>query len=394
VNKYKRAKGEANGNTNASAGVPFPPAEVRTEPGSPGSLTIVLDGDWRHRNGTREAKRIEGSLKGESSARTLRFATDRLGPWDTGLVLFVKRITETAGSLGAQLDMEGLPGGLRQILAIAASGRQQGAAGRTESGGGIRNSLDRFRASAISALSFVGEVSLSFVRLVTGKSRLRTPDLLLVMQDAGISAVPIVSLISLLVGLIFAFVGAIQLKLFGAQIYVADLVGIAMARAMGAVMTGIIMAGRTGASFAAQIGTMQGNEEIDALRTTGISPIDFLVLPRVLGLALMMPLLTLYADFMGFLGGLIVGVSLLGFDASQYYHETRIAVSLTNVWIGLFMGFVFGILVGLAGCLRGMECGRSAMAVGVATTSAVVTSIVSIIVATAIITVLLNILGL
>jgi phospholipid/cholesterol/gamma-HCH transport system permease protein len=166
-----------------------------------------------------------------------------------------------------------------------------------------------------------------------------------------------------------------------------------MVRAMGAIMTGIIIAGRTGAAFAASIGTMQVNEEIDALQTTGVSPMDFLVLPRVLALSLMMPLLTVYADLMGILGGMVVGVFGLDLSAMEYYQETKKAVGLTNVWIGLFSGFVYGVLVAMAGCMRGMRCGRSASAVGDATTSAVVTSIVSIVVATAVITVLCNVLG-
>ena len=146
------------------------------------------------------------------------------------------------------------------------------------------------------------------------------------------------------------------------------------------------MAGRTGASFAAQLGTMQVNEEIDALRTLGISPMEFLVLPRMLALMLMMPLLCLYADFMGILGGFIVGVGMLNLGVTEYYHQTASAVTLTYLWIGLFHSTVFGVLVALSGCLRGMQCGRSASEVGYATTSAVVTGIVSIIVATAIIT--------
>jgi phospholipid/cholesterol/gamma-HCH transport system permease protein len=162
---------------------------------------------------------------------------------------------------------------------------------------------------------------------------------------------------------------------------------------MGAVMTGIIMAGRTGAAFAAQLGTMETNEEIDALKTLGISPMEFLVLPRMLALMVMMPLLCLYADLMGVLGGLIVSVALLDVGVMQYYNQTVGAVKLIYVWIGLFHGAVFGVLVALSGCLRGMECGRSASAVGEATTSAVVTGIVAIIVATAIITVLCNVLG-
>ncbi len=188
--------------------------------------------------------------------------------------------------------------------------------------------------------------------------------------------------------------GAIQLKAFGAQIYVADLVGIAMVRVMGAVMAGIIMAGRTGASYAAQLGTMQVNEEIDALQTLGISPMEFLVLPRMLALILMMPLLCVYADVMGILGGLIVGVTMLDLSPTIYLNETRASFQLTNLWIGLFYSAVFGVIIALAGCLRGIQCGRSASAVGEATTSAVVTSIVTIVVATAIITVICSVLGL
>ena len=194
-------------------------------------------------------------------------------------------------------------------------------------------------------------------------------------------------------GLILAFIGAIQLQLFGAQIYVADLVGIAMVRLMAAIMTGIVMAGRTGGAFAAQLGTMQVNQEIDALRTLGISPMGFLGLPRMLALALMMPLLALYANIMGILGGLVVAVSILDISFIEYYNETVKAVGMWNLWIGLFSSTVFGVIVALAGCMRGMQCGRSASAVGEAATSAVVTAIVGIIVATAVITLATDVLG-
>jgi phospholipid/cholesterol/gamma-HCH transport system permease protein len=195
-----------------------------------------------------------------------------------------------------------------------------------------------------------------------------------------------VSLISLLFGLILAFVGAVQLLMFGAQIYVASLVGIAMVRVMGAIITGIIMAGRTGSAFAAQLGTMQVNEEVDALKTLGISPMEFLVLPRMFALALMMPLLCIYADIVGILGGAIVGIGMLDIGFMEYYLQTKAWVSLNDLFIGIFHGFVFGILVALNGCLQGIKCGRSASAVGTATTAAVVNSIISIVVATAIIT--------
>jgi len=242
-------------------------------------------------------------------------------------------------------------------------------------------------------LTFLGEVTVAFGRLITGRARFPNDVFFATLKATGVDALPIVSLISLLIGLILAFVGAVQLSMFGAQIYVASLVAIAMVRVMGAVMAGIIMAGRTGAAFSAEIGTMQVNEEIDALQTMGISPMEYLVLPRMLALVIMMPLLCIYADLMGVLGGFIVGVGMLDLTVTEYYHETVRALSLVDFWVGLFQGAVFGVIIALAGCLRGMQCGRSASAVGTATTSAVVTSIVAIVVATAIITVVCNVLG-
>jgi phospholipid/cholesterol/gamma-HCH transport system permease protein len=242
-------------------------------------------------------------------------------------------------------------------------------------------------------LEFLGESILSFMRLLRGKARFRPSDLSDTVLACGASALPIVTLISFLIGLILAFVGAVQLELFGAQIYVADLVTIAMAREMGAVMTGIIMAGRTGAAFAAQLGTMQVNEEIDALSTFGLSPMDFLVLPRMLALIVMMPLLVIYADIAGILGGTFVGITMLDLSATEYARETLNSTSLLDFAIGIVKGAVFGVLIAISGCLRGLQCGRSASAVGLAATSAVVTGIVLIIVTDGIFAVLTNALG-
>ena len=166
-----------------------------------------------------------------------------------------------------------------------------------------------------------------------------------------------------------------------------------MVREMGAMMTGIIMAGRTGAAFAAQLGTMQVNEEIDALKTLGISPMEFLVVPRMLALVLMMPLLTLYSNLMGMLGGFFVGISMLDITPTQYFIQTQGAVDLTNISLGVIKSIVYGIMIALAGCLRGIQCGRSASAVGAATTSAVVTSIVLIVVSCGVFAVISSALG-
>jgi phospholipid/cholesterol/gamma-HCH transport system permease protein len=234
---------------------------------------------------------------------------------------------------------------------------------------------------------------LSLGRLVRGRARFRRVDLFLIVQACSAEALPIVTLISVLVGMILAFVGAVQLSRFGAQIYVADLVAIAMVREMGCIMTGIIMAGRTGSGFAAQIGTMKVTQEIDALATLGIPPIDFIVMPRVVALSLMMPLLTVYANILGIIGGAVVSVGMLDVTLSQYVNESNAAVTLTSYATGIGKSVVFGVLVALSGCLRGMQSGKSSSAVGDAATSAVVTGIVLIIVADGLFAVAFNALG-
>ena len=381
--------------------------KMTSEPKGPGAelrsnrqgdaLVLTLSGDWKLSRDLPPVSRVEEGLKGAPSPARVTFDTKGMSEFDSGLLLFLTNVTNVCSRMKIGMEKDGLPPGVQRLLALATAVPERKGARRE---GKRAPFLTRVGDAAIGwwrslgiTLEFLGEVTVSFGRMFRGKARFRLPDLWLVMQECGAQALPIVSLISLLVGLILAFVGAIQLKMFGAQIYVAALVGIAMVRAMGAIMAGIIMAGRTGASFAAQIGTMQVNEEIDALKTAGIPPMDFLVLPRVLALTIMMPLLTLYADLMGILGGLIVGVMGLDLGVMEYYNMSKETVNLTNIGIGIFSGFTFGILIAMAGCLRGMQCGRSASAVGDATRSAVVTGIVSIIVATANITVVCSILG-
>jgi phospholipid/cholesterol/gamma-HCH transport system permease protein len=232
------------------------------------------------------------------------------------------------------------------------------------------------------------------MRFVVGRARFRWRDVLEVVIDAGPGSLGIVSVIAMLVGMILAFIGAVQLRRFGAGIYVADLVGLSMAREMAAVMTGIVIAGKTGAAFAARIGTMQAQEEVDALVTLGLSPMDFLVLPRVIGLALMMPLLYLYSCAVGLAGGMLISTTVLDLSAIEFWHQTQYALKLTQFGIGLSKSLVFGILVAVAGCMRGIQCGRSAAAVGEATTSAVVTSILYIIITDAVFAVMLEVYGL
>jgi phospholipid/cholesterol/gamma-HCH transport system permease protein len=214
------------------------------------------------------------------------------------------------------------------------------------------------------------------------------------MQNCGAMALPIVSLISFLVGVTLAYIGAIVLRQYGGDIYVADLVGLSMVREMGALMTGVVLAGRTGAAYAATLGNMRANEEIDAFETFGIPAIDFLVLPRLLALFVMMPLLALYANALGIIGGMAVASGVLSIPPAAYWVEMLTIVDASDLLVGVVKGGTFGLIIGLSGCLRGMEADRSAAGAGRAATSAVVTAILLIIVANALFAVVFDILGL
>jgi phospholipid/cholesterol/gamma-HCH transport system permease protein len=371
--------------------------EMIMEQPSEDTLKVILAGQWKLGGELPGAEEIQRELESRPGVRHLVFDTRELTHWDTGLLTFLENLRKSCSRQKVAWHSDGLPQGAQRLLELAAAVPEKKDARSAEEResflGHLGNqTVDLFR-SAGEMLAFLGETVIAVLNLLRGKARYRRSDLGLIMQACSAQALPIVSLICFLVGLILAFIGAIQLQLFGAQIYVADLVGIAMVRLMAAIMTGIVMAGRTGGAFAAQLGTMQVNQEIDALKTLGISPMEFLVLPRMLALALMMPLLCLYANIMGILGGMVVGVGMLDIGFIQYFNETAKAVNLWNLGIGLFSGMVFGVIVALAGCMRGMQCGRSASAVGDAATSAVVTAIVGIIVSTAVITVLCNMLG-
>jgi len=364
---------------------------------SPDTLLLKFSGDWLTQTRLPDVEEITPHLYHPEPVSRITFDASGLGAWDSKFLVFQEKILNLCHQNGIAVDSSGLPPGVCRLLELASPEKQRSGVTREKSPPSflvrVADATLDFGRGFKDMLAFVGDATLSVLRMLRGKPGFRRSDLILILQETGAQALPIVSLISLLVGMILAFVAAIQLRMFGVQIYVADVVGIAMVRVMGAIMTGIIMAGRTGAAFAAQLGMMQVNEEIDALEVLGVSPVDFLVLPRLLALMLMMPLLCIYSDLMGVVGGLIVGIGMLDLGVIEYYHETVNAVSLTYFWIGLFHSFVFGVLVALAGCLRGLQCERNASAVGFAATSAVVTGIVSIVVATAIITLLCQVLG-
>ena len=371
--------------------------EMLLEQSSQDTMRLALSGHWKLGGTLPNASDVEQAIEKAPGIRTLSFNTQGMADWDTGLLTFLVKLGKYCSQQKILIDDSGLPQGAKKLLALAAAVPEKKdarkAAGRVPFLAYVGDETLGFFRSAGELLAFIGDTVIAVMNLLRGKAQYRRSDLMLILESCGGQALPIVSLISFLVGSILAFIGAIQLKLFGAEIYVANLVGIAMVRLMAAIMTGIVMAGRTGGAFAAQLGTMQVNQEIDALKTLGISPMEFLVLPRMLALALMMPLLCLYANVMGILGGMVVGVGMLDIGLVQYYNQTVNGINLWNLGIGLFSGTVFGVIVALSGCMRGMQCGRSASAVGDAATSAVVTAIIGIIVSTAAITVLCNMLG-
>ena len=222
---------------------------------------------------------------------------------------------------------------------------------------------------------------------------MRNVDLFQCMYEAGLAALPMVMLVNVLVGAILSFVGAVQLRRFGADIYIANLVGVAEVREMAAVMTAIVIAGRTGGAYAAEIAAMQGTEELDALRVIGIPVQEYLILPRAIALTVMMPVLYLYASAIGILGGLIVAISTLNLSAETFIAQTRSAVSVHEVAFGLVKSLAFGALIALAGCRIGLKAGRSATDVGNAATTAVVAGIVGVIALDALFAICANALG-
>lgn len=360
---------------------------------SAGTYILVVGGSWHMGKPPSNTDTLMQGIQ-SPQVKNLRLQADALDKWDTSVLAFLVRAVQIAKAQNIPVDDSPLPEGLRQLLTLTfAVPAQKGAARSATKHTFLASVGERFLQVPIAinnSLVFLGEVTISLWRFVRCKADMRLRDVLEAMQDCGINSLPIISITSLLFGLILAFVGAVQLTQFGAQIYVAGLVGIGMLRVMGAIMVGVVMAGRMGASYAALIGTMQVNEEVDALATFSISPTDFLVLPRLLALTAMIPLLTLYADFMGILGGFLVGVFMLGLHPLEYLNATREMVPFKHIIIGLVYSIVFGIIIALVGCYQGMRCGRSAAAVGMATTAAVVNSIVFIIIATAIITIICN----
>lgn len=357
------------------------------------AVVVSLEGDWLARFGLPTVEAVEKELK-DGSVKTLEFEAAKLGRWDSGLLAFLIACEELCERLQIEFKSDSLPEGVQKLIRLSQAVPEKEDARREETKGSLVHGVGELaleaHAGVHEALSFIGEVALAGAKLLRRTAQFRWSDAFVVMQEVGPEALGVVALISFLVGVILAFVGVVQLRQFGASIYVADLVAIGTVREMGALMTGIILSGRTGAAFAAQLGTMKVNEEIDAFKTFGISPIEFLVLPRITALLLMMPLLVIFADAIALLGGFVISVSMLDVTAVEYFNRSVQAITVSSFLLGVVKGAVFGILVAMTGCLRGIQCGNNAASVGHAATSAVVTGITWIIVADGIFAVLTN----
>jgi phospholipid/cholesterol/gamma-HCH transport system permease protein len=365
-------------------------AEIRREDDS---LVAVLSGEWNlERPAPRFAQLMESALSADPpGARTVRVVNvdaSALGTWDSSLLIFLRQGQEYCEAHQLEFGTEGVPERIASLLALARVVPER----VTDRDEPRLSPITRFGLAGLAAwdasqiaVTFTGEVIQRGAQLLRGRVRMRWREFWVVVQSNSSGALPIVTLIALLIGVIVAFLGVVVLKRFGAGYYVSYLVGYGMLRELGALMTGIIMAGRTGAGFAAELGSMKITEEIDALSTLGISPIDHLVLPRVLGLFVMMPLLVVYADLVGIAGGMGVSLALLDLTPTQFMHGLLAAVQLSDTLLGVFKATIYGLIIGMAGCMKGLRTGSDAGAVGRSATSAVVVGITLIILANAVV---------
>ncbi|MFT3867939.1 MAG: ABC transporter permease [Nibricoccus sp.] len=354
-------------------------------------LRILLGGVWKI-TGQRSTWR---DVLGKAKPARVKVELAGLETWDSSLLLFLFEAEQWCAAMQTPLDSSALPKQLRDLVTqiVAAQGKEKPV-------DRAMNPISMIGLAVFDVLTkvrqishFIGECTLATLRLAKNPIRFRWLDCVREMQQCGAMALPIVGLIGMLVGLTLAYTAAVLLRQFGADLYVANFVGLVMVREMGPMMTGIILAGRTGAAFAATLGNMKAGEEIDAFETFGIRSIDFLVMPRLLAVTLMTPLLALYSNLLGIIGGLLVAAAILKIPASAYWVQTQAAIDLSDVFSGLIKAVVFGGIVGLSGCLRGLQSERSAMGVGNSTTSAVVTAILLLVSADAVFAVIFNMLG-
>ena len=360
---------------------------VVTDTHMPGHTTLRMEGCWKKDNSLPQASQV--AIPQDTTHLT--FDCDGITEWDSGLVAFLNNLLNIAHKRNIDVNLDGLPEGPRRLLRLAQAVPVK-ETDISHDGGGWVHHIGQKAINIINvALAinrFIGELTIALLKFCVGMARTRWFNVWDQISQAGYQALPLISMIGYLIGLILAFIGSIPLKMFGADIFVASLVGIGVLRLMSPVMVGTVMAGRTGASFAAELGSMNVNDEIDAFQAMGVSPMDFLVLPRFLALCVMVPLLCLYSDLLGILGGMTVGLFYSNLTYLEFYKQLTSTTTINDLLVGVFTSFIFGILISICGCYQGIKCGRNSTAVGQAATTAVVSSMVCMTIASAIITVL------
>jgi phospholipid/cholesterol/gamma-HCH transport system permease protein len=379
--------------TGAPATPETPPTWKRL--GARDRTVFALGGDWIAQSGRIPEFPADG-LAGTPRGHALAFDTAGLGRWDSGLIEFLWDAKRAAAAAGIAIDGASLPISARKLLGLLPDTLAKPAAPKQRRfrpfhwfGGVILGTLTEL--GVLSEL--LGTTIKGAALSLAARARIRAVDLLANIRDAGPEALLIIGTVNFLIGAILAFVGAVQLRKFAADIFVADLVGLAVVREMAAVMTAIIMAGRTGGAYAARIATMRGNEELDALEVVGIPVSDYIILPSVLALSITMPLLYLYGALLGILGGFVVALGMLNVTVLGYLHQTLDAVTLTQFAFGFGKTFTFAVMIGLTSCRIGLLAGRSAADVGIAATRAVVVGIVGVIVMDALFAVIATVVG-
>ena len=361
-------------------------------------LCLTLAGTWKLSEGLEDLSALENAIKtvpAGTRIERLEFDCQNLGECDSSLVCFVVKIASWARERNIAFETNHLPKRVLQLYELATtSGKYPPQVAGNQVGFFYR--VGRWSENIVSdtlrALSFLGETIVALGKLFCGKAQMRWRDCMYFIQSAGVDALAIITLISFITGVILAFVGAMQLQRFGAIIYIANGIAIAMVREMGVIMAGVIMCGRTGAAYAAQIGSMQASEEISALRVLGINPVEYLVLPRLVALSLMLPLLTIYAECIGILGGLFV-TGTMGITIEQFWEQVVATLNMNHIFSGLIKSVFFGWLVAWAGCYRGMVAGKNSLDVGNAATSAAVLGMVLLCIGDGIFAVIYNALG-
>lgn len=366
------------------------PASVHVRQDGDG-VVFELEGDWR----ITDSQPACIMRSDDTKPTWVRVDVARVRSWDSSIVVWLNRAKKRAEANEVRWIDEGIPDSIRQIqeahraVKVVDMVPLERRDPLTKLGLFSTNMAKQGR----EMIAFLGETVIGIVGIAKDPRRIRIMDTLWEMQQAGAMALPIVGLIAFLVGVTLAYTGAIVLRQYGGDIYVADLVGLSMVREMGAMMTAIVVAGRTGAAYAAQLANMKTNEEIDALETFGMRPFDFLVFPRMAALVLMMPMLVIYANLLGILGGAIIALTILKIPPTAYFVEMATMVGLGDIATGMIKATSFGVIVALSGCFHGLRAEPNAAGVGQAATSAVVTAILWVIVADAVFAVLFNALG-